>query len=482
MRRNIWGLTVLLLALVCSLPALAEPKPAGSPYEFTKKLSKIHPPATTYTLYDRDDKAEQKKGKKEPGGAVNASSVQRFALPNGLRVLVQEVPYDDIVAIELLVRCGVFQEESNLAGYTNFVLEMLLNRVASDNGEDVAEITGSVADVGVTPDLARLSIVTSSKYCDYWLNRLCHALTVPEFSEKEAENVRSRLLISLKERGGGFSELYEIFLSQFYRYHPYKRSNFGNEAVIKKATAAALSDFYKRHFGADHMVISVSGRASAPELVNIIKAQLSGLEPHPDEVVATQWEAQAQEKEMYLSSSANMAWVLLGYPAPPMLSSDYAAMRLATAAIGSGLSSRLWLELREKRGLAYELSGRFPELSGPSHFLCYAVCKPTSIGEVRRRMKAELKRFRDEGISAQELEDTRNMLIGEYLLKRETNAGRALRVGMAELLGPGYSADAQYLYELRKVTVADVNRVAKKYLNEPCLLVARPGGRFYLDW
>ena len=467
----------LLLTCLCSAAfgGQSDSKPAPSPYDFTKDLNKIHPPATTYTLHDR-----VKNTKALP--TVNAASVRRCVLANGLRTLVQEVPYDDVVAIELLVECGVFQEESNLAGYTNFVLEMLLNRVASENGKDIAEITGSVVDIGVTPDLARISIVTNSQYSGYWLERLCQALNNPVFDKSEVESVKSRLLISLKERGGGFSELYEIFLSQFYRYHPYKRSNFGSEAVVKKADPQGLSEFYARHFAPDHMLISVSGRIEAPAVEQTVKKYLSAMVPHPDEVIATQWEAQAQEKEMYLSSSANMAWVLVGYSAPPALSGDYAAMRVATAAVGSGLSSRLWLELREKRGLVYELAGRYPELNGPSHFLCHAVCKATSVGEVRRRMMAEVRRFCDEGISAQELDDTRNMLIGEYLLQRETNAGRALHAGMAEILGPGYEADAQYLRDLRKVTVADVNRAAKKYLNDPCVLVARPGGRFYLDW
>ena len=476
MKIRIIGAVVLVwLGAVLASWGQSVPSSGSSPYEFTKKLNKVRPPATTYTLYD-----QVKPSRKLP--EVNSASVRRYALSNGLRILVQEVPYDDVVAIELLVNCGVFQEESNLAGYTNFVLEMLLDRVASDNGEDIAEITGSVIDVGVTPDLARMSIVTSSRYRDYWLERLCQALNKPVFSEKEVENVRSRLLISLKERGGGFSELYEIFLSQFYRYHPYKRSNFGSEAVVKKADARSLSAFMERHFASDHMLLSIAGKINGEAAAALIKKHLAGLEPHPDTVIATQWEAQAQEKEMYLSSSANMAWVLVGYPAPPMLSADYAAMRIATAAVGSGLSSRLWLELREKRGLAYELAGRYPELNGPSHFLCHAVCKATSVGEVRRRMTAEIRKFRDEGIGEQELEDTRNMLIGEYLLQRETSAGRALHAGMAEILGPGYEADAQYLRDLRKVTVADVNRAAKKYLNDPCVLVARPGGRFYLDW
>ncbi len=471
--RHYLGLLLLVLAWAC--PLLAQEKQEESPWAFTKGINKVRPAAITYTLHDEVKPAKSLK-------SIDSASVRRVVLGNGLRILVQEVPYDDVVAIETLVKCGVFQEESNLAGYTNFVLELLLNRITTDKGEDIAEVTGSVVDVGLTPDLARISIVTSSKYRDYMLDRLGAAFSSTQFSEAEVEAVRPKLLTVLKERGGGFGQLYEIFLGQFYRYHPYKRSSYGSEAVVKKATPEALSEFFRRHFAADRMVISVSGRVDYQPVVQKLKHYMSHLQPNPEEIISVQWEPQAQDKETYLSSSSSVAWVLVGYPAPPMLSSDYAAMRLVCGALGTGLSSRLWTELREKRGLAYELSGRYPDLCGPSHFLCYAVCKATSAGEVRRRIMGEVDRFKKEGITPQELEDTRNKLIGDYLIARETNAGKALNLGTAELLGPGYFADAQYLRDLEQVTASQVNQAAKKYLNEPCLLVARPGGRFYLDW
>lgn len=506
MKSNFGLVVSLLVALALSLgPAGAEGKAAkskpmaskphtskaessapmgttGSPYDFTKNINWVRPETKVYTLHD-NIKTEKPKEKAKPQSRVEHSSVQRFVLPNRCRLLVQEVPYDDVIAYELLVKCGSFQEESNLAGYTNFVLELLLNRVANGkNGEDEAEITGSVVDAGTTPDLARLSIVTSSEYGQYWLERLCAALSNPTFSQEEVDKVRSKLLVILKEQGGNYGQMYDIFLSLFYRYHPYKHTGLGSKLVVENATPASLGEFFSRHFSADKIVLSASGKLQASRVRQTAEKLLALPEYHPETVIATQWDAQAQEQETYLTSSANMAMVMVGYPAPPVYSADYAAMRCATSALGSGLSSRLWLELREKRGLAYELNGRFPELCGPSHFMCYAVCKATSVGEVRRRIKSEVENFREHGIESQELEDTRNMLIGDFVLKRETNGGKALHVGMAELLGPGYNADANELAELKRVSVADVNRVARKYLREPCVLVARPGGRMYFDW
>ena len=81
-----------------------------------------------------------------------------------------------------------------------------------------------------------------------------------------------------------------------------------------------------------------------------------------------------------------------------------------------------------------------------------------------------------------ELQEVREKLLGTYLLERETMSGKALHLGMAELSGAGYEADARFPAELARVTPQDVVRVANKYLIEPTLIIARPGGRFYFDW
>jgi predicted Zn-dependent peptidase len=97
-------------------------------------------------------------------------------------------------------------------------------------------------------------------------------------------------------------------------------------------------------------------------------------------------------------------------------------------------------------------------------------------------MLAEIDRLKKEGMSELELSETKEKLLGMYLLEREGLSGRALHLGMAELSGAGFESDARRLQELQAVTTDDVKRVASRYLVEPTLIMARPGGRFYLDW
>lgn len=464
------AVVVWLMAALTVVWAQAAPKASLLP------ASKIPQISNTYTL----------KNYTVPGKTaitVHNSPVQRFTDSNGFVLLVQDSPYNDIVAIELLSRCGVGQEGSNLQGYTNLVLAMMQERISADeNGDDVTEITGSIVQTQATPDFARISIVTSGEHASYMLKRLTAAVTKGPFSSAEVDKARAKVLAGISGPKGAYSQLYAIFLANFYRYHPYKRTCEGAEAVIKRALPQEINNFYNEYFAPNRTVCAIVGNVGHLKVAEFLLKSFAHLQPYPDKALEVQWEPKSSEKEIYLYSQSELAWVMIGYSAPPVYSGDYAAMRIVYGALGSGLSSRLWTELRENRGLAYEVGASYPDLVGPSHLLCHIITKPATVGEARRRMFAEIDKFKREGMTSQELQDTRGKLIGNYLLEHETNGGKALNLAAAELSGAGYEADARYLRELDQVTLEDVRQVANRYFVKPTLVVARPGGRFYFDW
>ncbi|MGM9997928.1 MAG: M16 family metallopeptidase [Candidatus Bruticola sp.] len=412
-----------------------------------------------------------------------ASSVKKHVLANGLVCLTLEEPGKNLVVIDYLVRCGVSQEGSNLQGYNFLVLKMLSNRISDDEaGDDVVEITGSLVDDGASADYSRLSITTSPVNYMFMLRRLCSAVANPNFSQAELDKARRQTLNRMGDSEGTSGQLYDIFLSCFYRIHPYKRSPQVVPVILNRTSAADISAYYRHNFTPDRTVLTSAGRVNAQKVRAEVSKTCASMVPAKEKNLEVQWEPQASEKEVYLYSQSELAWVLLGYQAPSLQSSDYAAMQIIYGALGAGLSSRLWTELRENRGLAYEVGARYPELLGPSHLLCHIITKPGSVGVARRRMLAEIDKLKKDGMSELELAETKEKMIGLYLSERESLSGQALHLGMAELSGSGYESDARKMQELQSVTTADIKRVANQYLKEPTLIMARPGGRFYFDW
>ena len=177
----------------------------------------------------------------------------------------------------------------------------------------------------------------------------------------------------------------------------------------------------------------------------------------------------------------DIAWVLVGYPAPSAGSEDHIPMMLINAVLSEGLSSRLFNEIREKKGLAYTISSVHPDLKGPSHFLTYVITRPHDAGKVRRDVLKQAKRLQDEPLTATELSAAKQKVRGSFLKERETCQGKAFRLARAESIGLGYNYEENFEKRLSEVKASDIRKVAREYLVDPTVIIARPGGRLYWD-
>ncbi|MBI3925265.1 MAG: insulinase family protein [Armatimonadetes bacterium] len=414
--------------------------------------------------------------------AARATPVGRTVLPNGLVVLVTENPAEDIVALELLIRVGLADEKGPIAGITNIVQRILRDRISkNDKGKDRLESIGSLMKVSAEPDYARISLQTTSACFPEVLGYVAAALSDRTINPEETAEIQKEMARDFKDSSPAFPQLYEIFRQSFYRYHPYRNSDRGSELAVERLDPKAIEDFFSRYYAPNRMVLSIAGRVDRTTVLERIRKEFGPLSPGDDQVVEVPWEPKATEKQVHLSANSSIAWLFVGFPAPSVNDADYAAMTLLHALLGEGLSSRLFIEIREKKGLAYELGALYPPLRGPSHMLTYIITKPYDAGKAKNTLFEQIERLKNERVPVQELEESRRKVVGNYLLERETNRGKAFSVALAETIGVGYEYDLNFLQEIERVTPAEVQSVARRYLDNYTLVVARPGGRLYLD-
>lgn len=408
--------------------------------------------------------------------AARATPVGRTVLPNGLTLLVTESPAEDMVAVELLVKVGLVEEKTNMAGVTRLVQEILKERISDD---ETLELSGSLLKVETEPDYARISLLTTTEHFPNLLATLGQALANRTFTQAELDEARRTVIDDLDNQQGAFPQLYEIFRQTFYRYHPYRKSDRGSKLALERLDPTVLSQYFDTYYVPNKMVLSVAGRVDRLKLVERVRQEFGTLANRDQRLLEIPWEPKASEKEIQLSASSSIGWLFIGFPAPSVASQDYAAMRLIHAILGDGLSSRLFTEIREKKGLAYELGSVYPNLRGPSHLLTYIITKPSDAGRARDLLVKEVERLKKERVSADELVDARRKVVGKYLLERETNQGKALNVAIAEIIGLGYEYDVSFLKELEKVTPMRLQEVATRYLDNATLVVARPPGIYF---
>jgi len=224
------------------------------------------------------------------------------------------------------------------------------------------------------------------------------------------------------------------------------------------------------------MIVSVVGNFSTTEMLDMLEETLGKLpeKPLPARVRLNQladqrriWDIELEEtKEVSQEKELQAAWMIIGYPAPSVDSDDYPILKLINTILGGGMSSRFFVELRDKRGLAYDTSSFFPSREGPSHFVGYIITSPENVEQAKEGMLEEIERLKTELVSDEELEKAKKYLIGSFALAHQRNKDQAWYLGWYETMGAGYEFDAKYPEQIETVTKEDIMEVANKYFTE----------------
>jgi predicted Zn-dependent peptidase len=167
-------------------------------------------------------------------------------------------------------------------------------------------------------------------------------------------------------------------------------------------------------------------------------------------------------------------WLVMGYLAPPIASKDYAAMKVLDSIMGGSMNSRLFTELRDKKGLAYQVGSMYPSRLGPSIFATYIGASPENHDGVVAGILEEVERIKNEPVPEEELERAKTYIKGTFIMSQESNMGQASLYGTYEMLGVGYQFVDQYPALIGEVTAEKVQQAARAYLNFYTLTTISP--------
>jgi len=175
----------------------------------------------------------------------------------------------------------------------------------------------------------------------------------------------------------------------------------------------------------------------------------------------------APETKMVIERSAKFqqAFLMEGFPAPAIAKDDYYKLKVLSGLLGGRMTGRLFIELREKLSLAYEVSSYFPSKKEASKFIIYLGLDKKNIPLAQKRISEIIADVKNTPVPAQELTDTKNYLKGIYLLDRQTVGRKSWWLGWWETMGFGYRYDKEYLDKLMAVTPEDIQKAAQKCFN-----------------
>ena len=405
-------------------------------------------------------------------------SVVRHVLPNGLVVLVREDSAVGVVAASLLVRSGSAVETAETAGVANFLQRMMLRgtkRYSTLALAEAAEELGGALDASGEVDYAELRGTAIARHWEALLGLIADVALEPTLPAAEIERERALILGQLQARADQpFPRALDTVLADVYGPHPYAWPALGRAESVARLPREALLERHATAYRADRMVLAVAGGVPRQRVIAVAERLFKRVPGAAATAATPAVEASPRGDRRLVERDARQAQVLIGFLAPPLTHMDYPAMRVLGAVLGGGMSSRMFVELRDRRGLAYSTGVLTTNRTGPALFVPYLGTAPANADAAVAGVLAEVERLRRDPVEERELGRAKAWLLGNLAMDRRTSARHAWYLAYAELVGGGWDWPERFARAVEGVTVADLARVADRYLARPTVVVLRP--------
>jgi zinc protease len=410
--------------------------------------------------------------------AAQTPRVVRHVLANGLVVLVREDPTVGVVAASLLVRSGSAFETAETAGVTNFLQRTMLRGTTRHSAlalAEGAEELGGAIEASGDVEYAELRGTAIARHWEALLTLMAEVALESTLPPAEVEKEREQILRQLQSRADQpFRRALDVAMADLYAGHPYAWPELGRRESVAVLTRHALLERYASAYRGDRMVLAVAGGVPRQRVIAVAERLFRRVPAGTAATTASTANATPRGDRRLVERDARQAQVLVGYLGPPLTHPDYAAMRVLGAVLGGGTSSRMFVELRERRGLAYSIGVLTTNRTGPALFLPYLGTAPANADAAEAGVLAEVERLRRERVEDRELARAKAWLVGNLAMDRRTSARHAWYLAFSELVGDGWDWPERFAHAVQAVTIADVSRVAERYLTQPTVVVLRP--------
>jgi zinc protease len=405
--------------------------------------------------------------------------IHRTVLSNGMVVLAVENSAADIISSRVFIRAGSQRESPEKSGLAHLLSSVITKGTTEKSSIEIAEQIESVGanlSADASTDYFLLSLKTVAADWQEILQLAGEILRSPAFPETEVELEKHLTIQDIRsQKEQPFTIAFEQLRRTMYQNHPYALSVLGTEATVSNLSRTDLENFHQTYFRPDNIVISIAGRISPEAAVAQIERVFGDWQP-AEEVLTTPTLPSliSQPSQVTTAQETKQSIVMLGYLACAVQETDYAALKLLNTYLGNGLSSRLFVELREKRGLAYDVSAFYPTRQSLSTFVVYMGTAPENTETAMTGLRTEVERLCTTTLSEEELQTAKNKLLGQYALGKQTNAQLAQTYGWYETIGLGINFDTKFQQEVTSVTPEIAQAVARRYFIEPYVSLVGP--------
>src|SRR5882724_1629247 len=405
------------------------------------------------------------------------STAQKWILPNGLTVVVQEDHSAPVASVQAWCATGSIDEDQHLGAGLSHILEHMLFKGTKTRGAN--EIAQKIQDVG-----GYINAYTSFDRTVFWIDvpkdgvttaldiladAMMNSTLPPTEYQKEQEVIRREFAMGMDDPDRMATLL--LFATAYQR-HPYRFPVIGEIEIYNQLTQEQVMQYYKTRYVPNNLTFLVVGDVDAQK----VRQQLTELfKPYPEKslqpVFVPAEPPQLGRREVHQEFATELTHLSLAWHIPEETNPDVPALDLLSTILGDGRSSRLYRRVREEAGLAFSISAFSYTPGDPGLFGIDATVDPKKRDAAEQLALRIVDEVKHAGVTAEELEKAKKITLSHHLGALTTMRGQASDIGSNWLLTRDLNFSRHYLDAVQKVTLDDVKRVAKTYLTENNLTV-----------
>jgi len=403
--------------------------------------------------------------------------IEITTLPNGVRVVSETVPYVQSVSVGIWVGVGSRDEDRPVRGITHFIEHMLFKGTPTRDARQIAdEIESRGGNLNAFTDKeytcyhARALAEHVGVVMDVLTDMLRHSLLDPTELSRE-KNVVLEEIRRYKDTPDDL--IHDIFAQTLWKTHPLGRPIIGTERTVAGLERAHLADYIATHYTPDRIVVSAAGNVTHAEMVALTEKHLGDLSgksswrrssrPHP-----------SGESRMVRKRTEQVHFCL-GTAGFGQKDDDRYVLTILDMVLGGNMSSRLFQEIREKRGLAYAIGSYSVAYQDSGVFVVYGGTSPETFEEVLDLTQAEIEKVKQDNLTEDEVSKARTQIRGALVLGLENMNSRMMRMGKSMLYFGEVIPMEEIIRKIDAVTHEDIARVANSLFDESRLTLAAVG-------
>lgn len=405
---------------------------------------------------------------------ADGSAVTLSVIPGGLRVITESVPTARSASVGIWVGVGAVDETPKLAGASHYLEHLLFKGTSHRSGHEIASAIDAVG--------GELNAFTSHEYTCYYSHVLatsaelavdivCDVVLDAVITSADVDVERQVILEEISMRDDDPEDtLGDAFAAAVFAGHPVAAPVIGTEQTVTEMTRTQIAGYYKRRYAPEKMVVSVAGGVDHADVVKWVRRAFGSrlhTDAVPDAPRIGRGTARAIAGVLVVERDIEQAHLSIGVPAPGRSDPGRHAMSVLAAALGGGMSSRLFRTIREDHGLAYSCYAATSGYADVGAFSVYAGCQPENLGTVAGLIETELAQVARNGLEPGELTRVHGQLSGGLILGLEDTESRMSRIGKNLLVRNAYRSVTQELESIAAVTAEQVAELAATLLTGP---------------